>query len=234
MNRAPSSLKPLFIAERWGYRGLVEASATLTVLSAACLWGGAVVYVASRPTRINPVPWVVWSVASVVAAVNTWAEEGLSGQAIVYAVTGACFAAVVIRRRRVLGWEGLPRWQRLALPLLVLSPIVTLGASPVVGMSFQVVFSWVTAASFVQTAASGYSRDPVSAWWVELAGCLLLLAANRMETWSWLLPLNSAAVSAACLAAIYFGRRTPASSPLAPALSKNPAPSPSASPPEDH
>lgn len=95
----------------------MEASAILTVLSAACLWGGAVVYVAGSPTRINPVPWVVWSAASVVAAVNTWAEEGLSGQAIVYAVTGVCFAAVVIRRRRVLGWEGLP-------------PVAEAGAAP--------------------------------------------------------------------------------------------------------
>jgi hypothetical protein len=189
-----------------GYCHLVTIQQTLTVLSAMCLWGGAAVYIFAPVTRLNPVPWIVWAMASFVAAVNTWAQEGHSGQSFVYATTGVFFLAVVLRRHRALGWEGLPVWQRWALPLLLMSPLVTFWASPLAGMSFQVLFAWATAASFMQTAASGYSRDPLSAWWVELLGCLLLLAANQMETWSWLLPLNSAAVSAACLGSVYVGR----------------------------
>jgi hypothetical protein len=184
----------------------MELSFGLSVLAAIFLWGGAAIYIFDKPTSINPVPWIVWAAASFVAAVNTAVEDGLSRQVLIYAGTGLFFAAVVLRRRRVLVWESLPAWHKISLPFLVASPVVTIWASPLVGIGLQTVFAWVTAGTFIQTAASGSTRDPVSAWWVELTGCVLLLVANDFLSRSWILPLNSSLLSAACLAAIYVGK----------------------------
>lgn len=182
----------------------------MTAISAACLWGGAAIYILAKPTSINPVPWIVWSAACLIAAVNTAVEEGFSGQALVFAGSGIFFLAVVLRRIRVLVWRTLPSWQKIALPLLIASPVVTVWTSPLAGILLQSVFGWVTAAAFIQTAASGLSRDPISAWWIQLLGCVSLLLANDFVTWSWVLPLNSSLLTAACLSAIYLGKSRPA------------------------
>lgn len=134
-------------------------------------------------------------------------EEGFSRQALIYAVTGILFLAVVGRRWNFLSWGTLPRWQKIAMPMLLASPILAVGASPLAGMVVQVVFSWSTAVAFMETASKGYSKDPVAAWWIELAGCLLLFASNGWESRSWILPLNSSAVTGACIVAIYAGRK---------------------------
>ena len=176
------------------------------MVSAVCLWGGAAIYIFAKPTRINPVPWIVWAAASLVASINTTVEEGFSKQALVFAGTGLFFGGVVMRRRRVLVWRSLPRWQKTALPFLIASPVVTIWADPLAGMLLQTAFAWVTAATFIQTAATGVSRDPLVAWWIELSGCILLFAANDFLTRSWILPLNSSLVTVACLSAIYVGK----------------------------
>jgi hypothetical protein len=145
------------------------------------------------------VPWIVWAFASLVAAVNTFAAEGASNQAYIYFATGLLFILVVLRHARHSKWHALPSWQKSALPILLISPFAAFLLSPGAGIALQVTFSWVTALAFIQTASSGYSRDPVLAWWAETIGCLLLFFANSFLTISWILPLNSAAVSLVCL-----------------------------------
>jgi hypothetical protein len=184
----------------------MEISLVLAGLSAVLLWGGAAIYILAKPEQINPVPWIIWSFASFVAAVNTAVEDGVCEQAFIFGITGLFFAGVVVRRWRVLRWEALPAWQKTSLPILAISPVVSLWASPLGGIILQAAFAWVTAVTFIQTAASGFSRDHPTAWWIELSGCLLLFAANDFLTRSWILPLNSSLVSAACLAAVYIGR----------------------------
>lgn len=100
----------------------MDFSLGFSVASAACLWGGAAIYIFAKPTSINPVPWIVWAAASLVAAVNTTVEEGFSRQAFVFAGTGLFCGVVVLRRRRVLVWQSLPRWQKVSLPFLIASP----------------------------------------------------------------------------------------------------------------
>jgi len=185
----------------------VDVDILLAVMASVCLWAGAGLYLLRPPTRINPVPWIVWSAASLVASVNTIAEEGWSKQAYIYLASTFVFLSVVWRHSGLTNWVALPRWQKYSLPILLVSPAASLSVSPLVGIALQVIFAWVTASAFIQTAMNGYSRDPVSAWWVELAGCVLLTIANEFVTLSWILPLNSALVSAACLIAVIKGSR---------------------------
>ena len=168
--------------------------------------------------RINPVPWVVWGIASLVASLNTFASEGLSKQALIFGIGSLFFFAIVVRHWGSLKWEALPAWQKRALPLLLLSPCVSIFLSPLAGILLQSLFAWMTAATFIQTAYSGQSRDPVSAWVIETMGCLFLLLSNSFCTVSWILPLNSLLVSVACLTSILLAHH------LHPPSSSTPAP----------
>lgn len=178
------------------------------IASALCLWGGGLVYLLRRQLQINPIPWLIWGVASIIASLNTAVSDGLTQQVYIYAGGGLIFLAVAAKHYKYSSWDKVPLWQKQALPLLLISPLVSIWTSPTMGIALQIGFSWITAATFMQTAVSGVSRDPLIAWWIELTGCVLLLYANKLESTSWLLPLNSALVTVACIASIYLGLHT--------------------------
>lgn len=177
-------------------------------LAPVFMWGGTLIYVAKGGLTINPVPWLVWTAAAVIAAFNTiCVERGLSPQSTTFIGCAVLYLLVIFRHRKRIVGRGLPTWQKAALPLLMLSPVITLAASPTTGILLQVAFSGVTAWAFCQTVLGGLSRESAAGWGVEAAGCGFLSLSTIQHFPQNLYPLASFFLSVACLGCILIQRK---------------------------
>lgn len=171
------------------------------------LWSGALIYILKGNVSTNLIPWIIWAVAALFSAVSTLAADGFSQQTIIFGVTALIYSTVVFTQWRKCPWGVIPKWQKLALPLLFVSPIISWVLSPTVGISLQITFSWITAAAFCQTSAQGKTRESTAAWVLHGIGCMGLLAANPFTSSSWMLPGSALMVCLVCITAIRLGKR---------------------------